>query len=48
MANKDAPRRQRKKLKKEDKDAPGVNRVGTSNPVVEVTPKGKAAKEPKE
>ena len=47
MSNKDAPRRERKKLKKEGKKGVALSPI-TTTPSVEVVPKGKPAKEPRE
>ena len=47
MANKNAPRREKKKGKKDDVRTPVLRSVST-DPPVGVVPKGKAAKEPRE
>lgn len=47
MANKNAPKREKKKAKKDDGKAPTLRSIST-DPPVGVVPKGKAAKEPRE
>ena len=47
MANKNAPRREKKKTKKDDGRPPVLRPIST-DPPVGVVPKGKVAKEPRE
>ena len=48
MGNKDVRRRESKKVKKEKRKDEAVNPISTTQPVVEVVPKGKTGKDPKE